>query len=133
MKFSEDRELGSYSIKSYAAGEVSIIVPASENQAASLRSMTRSFIIGTDTLNPDWPPQTIAELKAEDIEQFVDMAPEIVLLGSGAKLQFPNPALLSALMQRGIGFEVMDTAAACRTYNILLGEGRRVAAGLMMI
>jgi len=54
------------------------------------------------------------------------------LIGTGARFQFPEPALLAPLQKAGIGVEVMDTQAACRTYNILLGEGRSVAAALIL-
>ena len=59
--------------------------------------------------------------------------PEVVLLGTGARLRFPPAAVLAPLTRAGIGVEVMDTAAACRTYNILAGDGRRVVAALLMI
>jgi uncharacterized protein len=59
-------------------------------------------------------------------------APEIVLLGTGPRLRFPSPAVYASLLKARIGVEVMDTAAACRTYNILAAEGRRVAAALML-
>lgn len=57
--------------------------------------------------------------------------PELVIFGSGPRLRFVHPALLRALIERGIGVETMDTAAACRTYNVLLGEGRAVVAALL--
>jgi len=60
------------------------------------------------------------------------MKPELVLIGTGAKFEFPEPARLAPLRSAGIGVEVMDTAAACRTYNILLGEGRGVVAALIV-
>ena len=93
----------------------------------------RSLILSPSEIVADWSPQTPEELRTDDIERFLALEPEIVILGTGAKLQFPSPALSQCLMTARIGFEVMDTASACRTYNVLLGEGRRVAAGLMMI
>jgi uncharacterized protein len=60
-------------------------------------------------------------------------APELVLFGSGARLRFPQPAWIRPLIEAGIGVETMDTAAACRTYNILAGEGRRVIAALLLL
>ena len=59
------------------------------------------------------------------------LSPELVIFGSGSRLRFPKPALLQPLMTRRIGFETMDTAAACRTYNVLLAEGRAVVAALL--
>ena len=58
--------------------------------------------------------------------------PELVVFGSGTRLRFPRPALVKSLIERRIGIETMDTAAACRTYNILAGEGRRVVAALLI-
>ena len=63
----------------------------------------------------------------------MSLKPEVVLLGSGARFIWPETAALAPLMQAGIVYEVMDTAAACRTYNILMSDGRRVAAALLMI
>ena len=74
---------------------------------------------------------SLAELAPSHFDTLLMRAPEIVLLGTGARLAFPSPGLYAALIQAGIGVEVMDTPAACRTYNVLAGEGRRVAAGLM--
>lgn len=67
-----------------------------------------------------------------DFDAIMLRAPEIVLLGTGARQRFPKPALYAALIRAGIGVEVMTTAAACRTYNILAAEGRRVAAALIL-
>jgi uncharacterized protein len=71
-------------------------------------------------------------LSALDFDAVLMRAPEIVLLGTGARLRFPSPALYAGLLKARIGVEVMDTAAACRTYNILAAEGRRVAAALII-
>jgi uncharacterized protein len=62
-----------------------------------------------------------------------ELRPEVVILGTGVKLRFPPPSLTRALVEANIGLEVMDTGAACRTYNILMGDGRRVVAALLMI
>ena len=67
-----------------------------------------------------------------DLEVFLAAAPELVLLGTGAALRFPEAAARAALLGRGVGLEVMTTAAACRTYNLLAQDGRRVAAGLIL-
>ena len=81
----------------------------------------------------DWPPQTFSDLAAEHFEQIRQLAPEVVVLGTGSRLQFPRLADTRALIQANIGLEVMDTGAACRTYNILMQDGRRVVAALLMI
>jgi uncharacterized protein len=65
-------------------------------------------------------------------EAITDLEPEIVLLGTGSRQRFPRPSLLRSLLARGVGVEIMNTAAACRTYNIIMLEGRRVAAALLL-
>ncbi len=79
-----------------------------------------------------WACRDVDELTAGHFEQVSKMEPEVVLLGTGVRLRFAPPALLRSLMVRRIGIETMDTAAACRTYNILAGEGRSVVALLML-
>ena len=91
-----------------------------------------SLVVTAERLLTDWPVQRVEELAADHIAAIVELEPEIVLLGTGARLQFPEPALLAPLYRAGIGVEVMDTPAACRTYNILMGEGRNVLAALIV-
>lgn len=91
-----------------------------------------SLIVSADTLIADWRPRLAAELRREDFAAVLQLQPEILLLGTGSRLDFPPPSLTVHLMQSGIGVEVMDTAAACRTFNILLAEQRRVAAALLL-
>ncbi len=79
-----------------------------------------------------WPPSSTTELLAEHFERIVDLGPEVVIFGSGAHLSFVSPALHRALIERRIGVETMDTAAACRTYNVLASEGRSVLAALLI-
>ena len=93
---------------------------------------TASLVVSGDRITPDWPLQSVAELAADHYAVILEMKPEVVLLGTGAKFEFPEPAKLAPLHKAGIGVEVMDTAAACRTYNILLGEGRGVVAALIV-
>jgi len=110
-------------IRTYEAGR--IVVGEQDYQ--------RSLIVLADRLITDWPPQSHTELSAADMQVLADLRCEVVLLGTGRELRFPSPALLAPLAAVGTGIEVMDTGAACRTYNILMGEGRRVAAALMPI
>lgn len=79
-----------------------------------------------------WPVNRLEDLTAEHFEAVARLAPEVVLLGSGARLRFARPELLRPLIERRIGVETMDTAAACRTYNILVSEGRAVVAALLL-
>ena len=78
-----------------------------------------------------WDAPTFESLTVEHFARVAALAPELVVFGSGARLRFPSPALLRPLIDAAIGFETMDTAAACRTYNVLLSEGRTVVAALL--
>ena len=93
--------------------------------------LTSSTLIAADALAP-WPPHAVAELTAEHVALLLAHDPEVIIIGTGAKFALPPQAALAAARARRIGIEVMDTAAACRTYNVLVGEGRRVVAGLML-
>ena len=123
MRFAEDDNTGQYQIRAYAAGQITV------NDAV----LTHSLIIRNDRLISDWPPQRFEEMTVEHLLSAAELRPEILILGTGARQHFPHPALLAPLQARGIGVEVMDTAAACRTYNVLVAEGRAVVAALFMI
>ena len=92
----------------------------------------RSLVVTPERIVEDWRAEGIDGLTAGDFEFLLALKPEIVLLGTGVTLRFPRPALSHCLAQAHIGLEVMDTAAACRTYNILVAEGRRVLAALLL-
>ncbi|MEW6705542.1 MAG: Mth938-like domain-containing protein [Pseudomonadota bacterium] len=79
-----------------------------------------------------WPVAQLQALSAAHFEQVLALAPELVIFGSGTRLRFIPPALSRGLVERGIGMETMDTAAACRTYNVLASEGRSVVAALLI-
>ncbi len=79
-----------------------------------------------------WSPRQCADLDASHFEQLLAWQPELVIFGSGQRLRFVAPALLRGLIERRIGVETMDTAAACRTYNVLAAEGRTVVAALIV-
>lgn len=92
----------------------------------------KNLIVLPDYLIEDWPIPPVSQLDVQHFESLLPHAPEIVILGTGAKHQFPAPSLLSQLVKLGIGIEIMDTKACCRTYNILAEEGRRVAAAIFV-
>ncbi len=92
----------------------------------------QSLILFPDEIIENWPVQSFEHLQAEHFDCLLSFKPEIVLLGTGAQINFPEHSLLSKLIQSGIGFETMDTKATCRTYNILTEEGRRVAAAIII-
>jgi uncharacterized protein len=79
-----------------------------------------------------WTVQGFDVLTREDFASIAALSPDVVIFGSGATLRFPKPGLLTALIERRIGLETMDNAAACRTYNVLVGEGRRVVLALLV-
>jgi uncharacterized protein len=116
-------------INAYGEGWVS--VGWFDQGMPKVEKVTHSIVIGSRGERLDWPGVAHAQLSAEHFDQLAKIAPEMVIFGSGSKLKFPAPALQRALMQARIGLETMDTLAACRTYNILAGEGRHVLAVLL--
>jgi len=91
-----------------------------------------NLIAMPDHIIEDWQVQTFEQLSAEHFELLLSFQPEIVLLGTGTTLRFPSPLVTKRLIEIKTGVEVMDTNAACRTYNILMAEGRNVAAALII-
>ncbi|MCB1932734.1 MAG: Mth938-like domain-containing protein [Candidatus Accumulibacter sp.] len=85
-----------------------------------------------ERLIPEWTQATFDTLRVQDFELLASLDAEIVLLGTGNRLRFPTPDLLRPLARAQKGLEVMDLPAACRTYNVLMGEGRKVAVGLLL-
>jgi len=79
-----------------------------------------------------WPVRSLDELTEAHFEAVIEARPEVLILGTGATLRFAHPGLLRRLMAVRVGVETMDTAAACRTFNILVGEGRQVMAALLI-
>lgn len=92
----------------------------------------KSLIALPDHLVKDWPILSVHELELQHFESLLPHSPEIILLGTGADHKFPGHNLLTQLAKMGIGIEIMDTKACCRTYNILVEEGRRVAAAVLI-
>lgn len=95
-------------------------------------SYQSSLIVSPNRLVEDWGPQSFAELREQDFEQIMTFRPEIVLLGTGRTHRFPTYDLTENLALKRIGLEVMDTGAACRAYNFLVGEDREVVAALWL-
>jgi len=96
------------------------------------RVVTRSFLLAPDRLVEDWPVTSADQFDLAAVDAIAALNPEVVLLGTGARQVFPPREAQVALLRRRIGVEVMDNAAACRTYNLLAGEGRRVVAAIML-
>jgi len=112
-----------FRINSYAQGSVVI----GDERFDSSLIVTPSIVIN------NWPPQTFTDIASHHLEQILEMKPELILLGTGRIQHFPDTELFLSIAKMNIGFEVMDTGAACRSYNILLQEGRNVAAALLMM
>lgn len=94
--------------------------------------IAHSVIVGSAGQRIGWPAARYDELDARHFLQLAELEVEVIIFGSGSRIRFPRPAWLAPLAARRIGVETMDTAAACRTYNILAQEGRRVAAALLL-
>ena len=122
MKLTDEKIGGINLIRSYAPGEVRI----------GDTVIRGSCLITVDQIIKDWRPRTAADLSIDDLQQAIALKPEVIVIGSGPRQEFPAPEVLGAVLSRGIGCEVMDTGAACRTYNILASEGRTVVAALLL-
>jgi len=92
----------------------------------------QSLIVLPEQLIQSWPVQTIQQLEFRHFDDLLPSTPEIVLLGTGSKLLFPNQSILNQFARLRIGFEIMDTYACCRTYNILVEENRQIAAAILI-
>lgn len=122
MKLTDERTAGANIVRSYGPGEIRI----------GETVLTHSCLVSAAQLVADWRPQSIEELTLADLDAVLAMEPEIVVLGAGARQRFPAAEWTAALLSRGIGCEVMETGAACRTYNVLVSEDRKVVAALML-
>ena len=121
MKLQPDR-IDTLSVTGYGPGWIGV----------SGEKVIRSVVITSHGKQMNWDCNRFFELTPAHFARLADLSVELVIFGSGAQLRFVQPAWVSPLMQRGIGMETMDTFAACRTFNILAGEGRKVAAALVI-
>lgn len=103
-----------------------------ENQQSILK-LNKSFVVTPKQLLEDWEVNLPQELSEAHFLQLLKLEPELVILGTGKTAYFPPSKYCLILQQKGIGVEVMDTSAACRTYNFLVADGRNVAAALFML
>ncbi|MEO6362552.1 MAG: Mth938-like domain-containing protein [Caldimonas sp.] len=121
MKMRADRMEGQNAIARY--GPDGVVVGASQ--------YTESVIVPWQGAVQRWQATSFESLTVEHFAQLAALAPELVIFGSGSRIRFAAPALMRPLIDARIGFETMDTAAACRTYNVLHAEGRPVVAALL--
>lgn len=121
MKMSLDKAAGLNLISAYTDGQVKI----------HGATYSASLLVLPDQIIPDWSVPAIASLDSKSLQSIVQYKPEILVLGTGLQQHFPDPRVFVPLMDAHIGYEVMDNAAACRTFNILLSEGRKAALVLL--
>jgi uncharacterized protein len=121
MKLTLDANTGVNLIRSYSNGELRV----------GEQVFHRSCILTPDAIFPDWRPTKVEDLRASDFEALFALKPELVLLGTGDRQQFPHVSIRGAFVHAGIGLETMDLGAACRTFNVLVQEERRVCAALL--
>jgi uncharacterized protein len=122
MQFTRESRQDINLIRSYEPGVVRI----------GDQTYTNSMILSPTQIMPDWAVASSEILTLELLEEALAMQPVILLLGTGSSQVFPGTELMGRVLQRGIGLEVMHTAAACRTYNILASENRKVVAALIL-
>lgn len=121
MKLTLDANQGVNLIRSYSDGEVRV----------GDHTLHRSCIVTPDAVIADWRPADLADLRPEDLEPLLAARPELVLLGTGSVHRFAPAPIRGAFITHGVGLETMDLGAACRTFNILVQEERRVCAALL--
>ena len=122
MKFQPDHLAGTNAITRHEPGALWV-----GNQR-----FDRSVLVPWRGEMKPWAPSTVDQLSREDFDAVLALKPELVIFGSGPRIRFVSPALLRSLIEGGIGVETMDTAAACRTYNVLVAEGRSAVAALLV-
>ncbi len=121
MKLHPDRAAGLNTVTAYGPGWIEV---NAERHAGNILLMPEGAV-------QPWAVGGFDALTADDFGAMLDRTPELVLFGTGARQRFPHPRLTASLTAARIGVEAMDTAAACRTYNILMSEGRRVLAAIL--
>jgi len=122
MKFSAADNDGGHLILGYGPGRIFI----------GDRTYTRGLIVSPERIDTDWGPENATDLAVEHFEALLALDPQIIIVGTGKHQVFPGPNVYLTVLQQGLGVDIMDTGAACRTYNILVSEGRKVASGLII-
>ncbi len=122
MELELDPNPAHYQIRAYQPGKIQV------NETV----YSQSIIISPEKLIDSWKPQRLSELTREDLTIISEWSPAILLIGTGSTLEFPDLEVYGDLINEGIGIEVMDSRAACRTYNALTAENRNVAAAIII-
>ena len=121
MKFTQHRAEGANLIRRYGADFIQI----------GEQEIRASCIVSASTLTP-WPPRSVDEVTVESLAPLFSLQPEVVVLSTGSTQKFPRAALRAEFAARKIGLEVMEVGAACRTYNVLVSEERKVLAAVLL-
>ena len=121
MKLTADHADGN-TIRSFRPGEIIV-----QDQR-----IATNVIVSRDQIITDWQPPAISKLSVADFQQILDLQPEIILFGTGSTQHFPNISILTEILQSGVAIEIMETGAACRTFNVLTSEYRKVVAALLV-
>ena len=122
VKFTLDAGVPANLIRGYSETEIRV----------GARSVRGSCIVTADTVIEQWEPASFAELLPAHLEPILALVPELIVLGTGPRQQFPSAQIRALLAARGVGLEAMALGPACRTFNVLVQEERRVAAGLFL-
>ena len=122
MPLAEDRVSSRYRISSYGPRSVTV------NETV----YRQSLVLTANELHCPWPVNALEDLSEETLAPVLDSQPAVVLLGTGERQRFPESRLFALFGERGIGLEVMDTGALCRTFNILIAEDRAVTAAIIL-
>lgn len=122
MRFTEDANPAINVIRSYSAGEIRI----------NAQSIREAVIVSATQLLVEPGLNGVADLGESQRARLMSLEPELVLIGTGQRQHFPSSSFAAQFLRAGVGYEVMDTGAACRTFNVLVSEGRRVVALLLL-
>lgn len=123
MKLTQETIGDANRIRSYDAGSVTV------NQTV----LTRTLLLTPEWMDDEWGPDAAADLTDGHVDSIIAHEPEVIIIGTGRYQHFPDRRLMARAIRAGVGIEIMTTEAACRTYNVLASEQRRVAAVLFMI
>lgn len=122
MELTQDHNLNNLLIRSYKPGQIRINADSFEN----------SLIVSPERVSPNWAPQSFDALTEADLQGLLELPAELILLGTGSKHHMLGAKQRGLFLAAGIGLEVMSTHAACKTYNVLMAEGRQAIAALII-
>ncbi len=122
MKLQPDKQPSLNTVSAYGQDYIEI----------NAQRYTQSLLLSPESPVIEWSCTRFEDIKTEDFEQIAKLDPAVVIFGSGQRIRFPQAALIAPLIARNIGLETMDLQAACRTYNVLMAEGRKVVAALLI-